>query len=219
MPLSGFTAGGTSFFFITCGLTKTLLAASIAGLLGGLIGSALLTKIERLGIIACGAGGGLMIALYFNGFILHHLYDEVPSASDKAYVPYLVDLACMVLGGSITYCVEREIIIVSTAMSGAYFLGWGFLRLLHQVLGFNLSTKGFSPLEQFSGSGCTGTPCNISLAACIIIGVLGAFVQWHKTSKGDSAFAPTQRYDIEGMPIHVVDSHGNQREGYIVLRD
>jgi len=193
-----------------------LLAAAIVGVVGGLLGAYLLVKkYDSYGVMASGAGGepdpvsltlpnktsvlkphhtaggGLMIALFANGFILHHLYDQVPSASDEAYVPYLVDTAFMLLGGIITYYIMqdtasatfvRRLIILSTAFSGSYFLGWAVMRLLHQTFDVN-DGEGFSPLEQFTGSGCTGSTCNLAMIACILLGLVGIYFQFYHTAR------------------------------------
>merc|ERR1711907_46433 len=213
----GFTAGGSLFFFVGCGVTAQLTWAGLCGLIGGFIGAGLLTKIERCGIICCGMGGGLVVALFFNGFILEHLNSLHPLPK-SAWVPYGIDLAFALLGGFIAYCLERDIIIVSTALSGSYFLGWGAVRLLSQVMHVD-EAGNFDPLVQFNGGGCHTDECYESLVATLLIGFFGAIVQYRRTSKSGTRFSPSGFDGGEGLPVRMVDSHGHKREGYIYLTD
>jgi len=164
-----------------------------------------------------------MLALYFNGFILQHLNAAIPSHPfadpSPTWVPYAIDLALALLGGFITYCVERDIIIISTAGSGAYFLGWGAVRLVSQVMGEDEAGH-FNPLVQFNGGGCHTAECYEGLAACLCVGFLGAVVQYKRTAQHETRFSPSG-FDrgTEGLPVSLVDRHGQKREGYIILTD
>merc|ERR1712166_456062 len=128
LATAGFIVGATSGFFFLCGATEQIVAAGIGGAILGLLLGCLIVKLERLGVAVIGIIGGLVLALYTNGFVLNHLYDEF-SETQQAWVPYvyasLLAMICMYLA----FKLERLLIITVTAFAGAYAIGFGVIRL------------------------------------------------------------------------------------------
>merc|ERR1712054_450210 len=73
LGFTGFLAGFVVGFGLLCGLTSSAMYASIAGVVGGIAGALLLLRMEKLGVLLCGAAGGVAIYMYFNGFFLAKL--------------------------------------------------------------------------------------------------------------------------------------------------
>lgn len=199
----GFTMGGSLLFFLVCGATDKISAAIIACFIGGVVCAAVTVKVERVGFICCGAGGGLMLALYFNAFFLNLLYKELPGTESEAYAPYAMDFCFMVCGAVLACFFEKELIIASTALSGAYFLGWGCLCLLSEVT-HTVDSPKFSPLALFMEGGCSNFECYALMAACVAVGLLGAVVQVKRTSQHTNCFSRKSDHKLK-----VVDSEGH----------
>merc|ERR1712072_575162 len=55
LGLTGFLLGFAAFFSIACGASGSAIVAGISGVVGGLLFSYLLIRIEKIGLLLCGA--------------------------------------------------------------------------------------------------------------------------------------------------------------------
>jgi len=190
LATAGFIVGATSGFFFLCGATEQIVAAGIGGAILGLLLGCLIVKLERLGVAVIGIIGGLVLALYTNGFVLNHLYDEF-SETQQAWVPYvyasLLAMICMYLA----FKLERLFIITVTAFAGAYAIGFGVIRLA-----WKSTHADIGPMYLFSGQGCGGAFCKWALL-CIVVGaVIGLIVQLCVVGKNRFSKAGLKSTDI-----------------------
>jgi len=209
LATTGFIAASVISFGLTCGSSGSAIAALIVGCIVGILGALIILRVEKIGVILCGIGGGLAAYMYLNGFILTHLYDALPQAH-QSYTPYLVAAALVVLGAALAHCLEKPVIIAATAIGGAYAIGFGVDRLAFANEHHNLN-----PLVLMSGGGCHAVECYVEFAVILLLAILGMIVQYKRTSREEcetrfskrndhrSQYMPAQVYfDAEvGMPI------------------
>merc|ERR1711959_193595 len=112
---------------------------------------ALVVRIEKIGIIVTGIAGGIVAALYTNGFVMTHLYNQF-SAANQSWMPYVYAALLALIGAFLAVKPEKYIIITATAFGGAYAMGFGIIRLA-----WGSSHADLGPLYLFSGNGCEGT--------------------------------------------------------------
>jgi len=125
-----------------------------------------------------------------NGFFLAKLYEALPAAH-QSWTPAAACILLMLLGALLAHLLERDIIIVATAMGGAYATGWGIDRLAYSHAKHNLN-----PLVLFTGNGCSQEEwCYIELACMIVFAIIGIFVQYKKTA--DKSFSKLSRRQQE----------------------
>lgn len=185
LALSGFILGAAAGFFLICGATSEIIAAGICGALGGLLLGLMLVKLEKVGVAAMGIAGGLVAAIYTNGFVMHYLYEQF-SDLHQSWIPYVYAGILALIGCLLALQFERWIIIIVTSFGGAYALGWGIIRLA-----WHTEHADMGPLGLFSGQGCGDSFCKIALLCIIGGGLIGMIFQLHYTRENRFSKKPS----------------------------
>lgn len=133
--------------------------AALAGLvLGGLVGAGLLRAFYYVGVFVIGGLGGLLLA---DALHLHHTLGDL--------VPLLVAVGC----GVLALILQKILIALSTAFSGAWAALGGLVALLGRGPAGILD-----PFELPHGGGpWRDLPDSTLLYAWLVLGTLGAVVQ------------------------------------------
>lgn len=179
----GMILGGSLGFFLLCGSTHQIIAACIGGAIAGLLAGMIITKLEKLGIIVMGVTGGLIAAMYTNGFVMNHFYDQF-SVAHQAWLPYVYAAILALIGVWLAFLLERIAIICATAFGGAYGIGWGTIRLI-----YGSKHAGIGPLYLFHGQGCDENFCKYALAGVVCLALVGVWVQLRNTSHKKNVFS------------------------------
>jgi Domain of unknown function (DUF4203) len=176
LGVTGFIIGGLLCFRIvyqTMGSHPVI--AILAGLVGGTIGSSLMIVFFVFGLFILCAALGFLIGGAISTLI-------IGSANPAISIPLAI------VGGFVTISKHKSVIIISTSFIGAYLIVFSvgkFIGIPNTLFGF----------QQFNGLREIGGQFIVMLLICILVGILGIFVQ-HKytaTSAGDSA-ANSERY-------------------------
>merc|ERR1711934_1083 len=183
LATAGLILGGSVAFFLLCGTTHQIIVASIGGAVAGILLGSIVTKLEKLGVLAIGVAGGLIAALYTNGFVMNHLYDQF-SALHQSWMPYVYATLLALIGIWLAFKLERIVIVCATAFGGAYALGWGAIRLI-----YGSDHADLGPLYLFNGQGCDEKFCKFALAAVVCLALVGAYVQFRGTCHKQSRFS------------------------------
>ena len=179
LGVTGFIIGGllcARMVFDTIG--NNPLIAIIAGLVGGTIGSSLMIVFFVFGLFILGAALGYLLGGAITAAIL-----------GSAYPVIAIPLA--IVGGFVTISKHKSMIIISTSFIGAYLIVFSvgkFIGMPNTIFGF----------QQFHGLRDIGGQFFVMLLICILVGIVGIFVQ-HKytaTSVGESGLTPK---DNEGF--------------------
>jgi len=205
LAIIGFAAGYAIFFGVTCGCSGSLIAAACVGVVGAILLAYGVTKCEKAGVLTLGAAGGFSAYLFLNALVLNHLYSAIPS-THQSYTPALVGVALVILGGVLAGCMEKFIIMFSTALAGAYMIGFGVNRLVG-ALHYNLN-----PLTLMSGGGCHDAKCYGVWAGIIVLALVGYYCQYSRTSKEEynnrfsrmvieEEYVPAQYIQYDGNPL------------------
>eukprot|EP00656_Telonema_subtile_P050863 TRINITY_DN66_c0_g1_i1.p1 TRINITY_DN66_c0_g1~~TRINITY_DN66_c0_g1_i1.p1 ORF type:complete len:259 (-),score=38.86 TRINITY_DN66_c0_g1_i1:51-827(-) len=207
----GFLMGAGSAFFLLCGATDTLLWAGLGGAAAGVLLGFIVVKLEKVGVIAAGMFGGVIAALYTNGFVMTHLYNQF-SGLNQSWMPYLYAGLLALLGGFLALKLEKLILIVITSFGGAYCMGFGFIRLV-----WKSTHADIGPLYLFSGNGCEGAFCKIALVVIVGVALLGMFVQLSRTSGHRTRFSKTEDCNdvvvVNSNDSTVLLIHGDRSKG------
>jgi hypothetical protein len=134
--------------------------AVITGLIGGLIGAALVSVVYYVGIFVLGALGGWVIFTIMAGAV--------------GYGPHLILLIVLALiGGILALFFQKFLIIVSTAFIGSWCVVSG---------GFSLLGSDFSPFDLFHAPVRLLRPVGglntIVVISWVALGILGAIFQF-----------------------------------------
>jgi len=193
--LTGGLIGLGAGFAFFCGATSSLIAASIIGAICGLLLASIIIKLEKLGIFLCGAAGGVVAYMYLNGFLLHFLYNAIPTAH-QTWMPAVMCTIFALVGATLAFFGEKHIIILATAFGGAYAIGFGVDRLA-----FASEHNNLNPVVLFSGGGCSSWHCYITLAILVLVGLVGVFVQYKLSSnkKYDTRFSRRRAEEDYGV--------------------
>lgn len=183
LATAGFLLGAGFGFFFLCGTTHELLAAAIGGAVLGVLLGMLVIKLERIGVAATGIAGGLVVALYTNGFVMTHVYNQF-SNTNQSWMPYAYAGILALIGCILVLKLEKFIIIAATSFGGAYAIGFGVIRLA-----WGSKHADIGPLYLFSGNGCEGTFCKVALVAVVAVALLGMVVQYKRTSAHEHRFS------------------------------
>jgi len=189
----GFLAGLVIVGGVVCGASNSALAAIIVGLIGAAIAAGLTVKAEKIGVLLVGAAGGFASYLYLNAIVLSKLYDVIP-ATHQTYTPLLICVVLAVFGACLAGYMEKYIVIGTTAIAGAYMMGFGIDRLAFANQHHNLN-----PLVLASGGGCKDTQCYGVLVGIVVVAIIGYVVQLRKTSKDE--------YKNKFSKVQVVDEY------------
>ena len=179
LGVTGFIIGGllcARMVFDTIGNHPVI--AIIAGLVGGTIGSSLMIVFFVFGLFILGAALGYLLGGAITAAIL-----------GSAYPVIAIPLA--IVGGFVTISKHKSMIIISTSFIGAYLIVFSvgkFIGMPNTLFGF----------QQFHGLRDIGGQFFVMLLICILIGIVGIFVQ-HKytaTAVGEAGLTPK---DNEGF--------------------
>jgi hypothetical protein len=179
LGVTGFIIGGllcARMVFDTIG--NHPLIAIIAGLVGGAIGSSLMIVFFVFGLFILGAALGYLIGGAITAAILGSAYP-------------IIAIPLAIVGGFVTISKHKSMIIISTSFIGAYLIVFSvgkFIGMPNTIFGF----------QQFHGLRDIGGQFFVMLLICILIGIVGIFVQ-HKytaTAVGESGLTPK---DNEGF--------------------
>jgi len=181
LALAGFLVGATAGFFLLCGATEQIIAAGVGGAVLGVLMGSLIIKLEKIGVAVMGIVGGIVVAMYTNGFVLTYLYKEF-SATQQSWVPYAYASILGLIGMVIAFKLERILIIAVTSFTGAYAVGFGVIRLA-----WKSTHSDIGPLYLFSAPGCRDAFCKWALLCIVVGGIIGMLVQLYVV--GDSKFS------------------------------
>lgn len=133
----------------------------VCGLAGGVAGALLSTFLDRVGVFMIGASLGVLLA--------NLALAQIPP---NAYVIALAILA--LLGGILALTYRRAIVIISTALNGALAMMFGMYGMIKDLS----PPQGFRALRRF------GHDAYVLLGCIIVLGFIGAYVQWRMAPKG-----------------------------------
>ena len=176
LGVTGFIIGGllcARIVYDTIGNHPVI--AIIAGLVGGTIGSSLMIVFFVFGLFILGAALGFLIGGAISASIL-----------GSAYLAIVIPLA--IVGGFVTISKHKSVIIISTSLIGAYLIVFSvgkFIGIPNTIFRFQQSNE----LREFGGQ------FFVMLLICILVGIVGIFVQ-HKytaTSAGESGLTPRDK--------------------------
>jgi len=176
LGVTGFIIGGllcARIVYETIGNHPVM--AIIAGLVGGTIGSSLTIVFFVFGLFILGAALGFLIGGAISASIL-----------GSAYPAIAIPLA--IVGGFVTISKHKSVIIISTSFIGAYLIVFSvgkFIGMPDTIFRF----------QQFHGLRDSGGQFFVMLLICILVGIVGIFVQ-HKytaTSAGESGSTPRDK--------------------------
>jgi hypothetical protein len=176
LGVTGFIIGGllcVRMIYETIGNHPVI--AIIAGLIGGTIGSSLMIVFFVFGLFILGAALGFLIGGAISASIL-----------GSAYPAIAISLA--IVGGFVTISKHTSVIIIATSFIGAYLIVFSvgkFIGMPNTIFGFQQSNE----LREFGGQ------FFVMLLICILVGIVGIFVQHKYTaiSAGNSAIN-SERY-------------------------
>jgi hypothetical protein len=171
LATTGFLVGASAGFFFLCGATEQIVAAGIGGAILGVLMGILIIKLEKIGVAVMGIVGGIIVAMYTNGFVMTHLYAEF-SATQKSWVPYAYATLLAIIFMIIAFKLERFLIIAVTSFAGAYAVGFGVIRLA-----WKSTHADIGPLYLFSAPGCRDAFCKWALLCIVVGGIIGMLVQ------------------------------------------
>ena len=147
----------------------------LAGLVGGVIGSSLMIGLFAFGLFILGVALGLLVGGAISASFL-----------GTAYPAIAIPLA--IVGGFVTISKHKSMIIISTSFIGAYLI----VVSVGKFIGMPNALFGF---QQFHGLRDVGGQFFVMLLICILVGIVGIFVQ-HKytaTSAGGSGSTPRDK--------------------------
>ena len=149
--------------------------AILAGLVGGAIGSSLMIVFFVFGLFILGAALGFLIGGAISASIL-----------GTAYPAIAIPLA--IVGGFVTISKHKSMIIIATSFIGAYLIVFSVGKLI----GMPNTIFGF---QQFHGLRDIGCQFFVMLLICILVGIVGIFVQHKYTamSAGESGLTPRDK--------------------------
>jgi hypothetical protein len=164
LGVTGFiVAGVLCAGFVHAILRNYPLVALLAGLLGGVIGSAMMIGFFVFGVFVLGASLGLLIGEDISILILG-------SANPFIVVPLVI------AGGLVTTIMYKSMIIISTSFIGAYLMVFSVGRLIGMP-------DTLFRFYQFNGLRGTGDQFFITLLSCLLLGIVGMIVQYKYTGK------------------------------------
>ncbi len=137
LGLAGFgvgLAGGVLIAGLIPGASQLLTV--ILGIVFGILGAILATALYKFGVFLLGAGAGALIA------------GVVVTATGWPY-PMIARVIAAIVGGILTLILERPLISILSALSGAWGMALGVFRLLgkhHAVLGSHKPTAEYGLL-------------------------------------------------------------------------
>ena len=169
LGLTGFLFGGSLACVVVYTISQEELIALLAGIIGGIIGAALMSALYFIGIFLIGA--------FLGGVIGTALFAVVKSSPDLSVLFILA-----VIAGVITLIFQKSMIIVSTGFGGAWSMVIG-------IAYFTTAAIAPANLERMFGSG--GIYLYTIVLSWIALGMIGVFVQ-HKYREEESS-APDRK--------------------------
>ena len=185
LGLTGFLIGGALVGGVAYAISQQEVTGILMGVVGGALGAALLVALYFVGVFLLGAvlGGGL-------GFLLAALAGGSPEPA------ILIILA--IIGGVVALFVQKFMIIVTTAFSGAFNVVIG-------VAYFATGAVDLTNLERFIRYG--GTRLYVTLLCGLALGVAGVIVQYKSASAKDpkEEREPPNDAEYESQPASAGD--------------
>ena len=173
LRIFGFLLGAAVGSGLGLGFTNgNAIAAIFAGLLGGVILSVIIVALRKLGIFMIGACLGLLVGSLFALAGLNHI---------------LVFVMLAIAGGILAVVMDKLMIILSTAIGGAWLAVFGIANLF-------IGNANFLPNLVFGSQARGMSALLIALVlAWIALSVVGILVQYEKI--------PLQQYVMDRLPI------------------
>ncbi len=170
----GAYTGGTVAGNLTDG---QLLWIVIGGVLGAAIGAALMSLLYYVGVFIVGAAGGVVLA---NAIGLTVGID----------MPDLVVIIVAVVVGIIALIMQRVVLILATAFTGAWFVVSGVLTLF---TGTRIDPAQLYSDAAQAGEAVAGVPPLVLLALWFVLALAGAVTQFAMTRVRAAPPPPTRR--------------------------
>ncbi|MBN1660551.1 MAG: DUF4203 domain-containing protein [Anaerolineae bacterium] len=158
----GVIVGATIAGNVTDGETVWVIVGAIAG---GLVGAALFVLLYFVGVFLVGAAGGVSLVTFLGGML-------------SMEMPTLVILIVAIAVGIIALIVQRAVLILATAFSGAWLAVSGVAALMTGA------EPAWVRLFRRAAGGEVNDYSLIVLGAWLVLGVLGAVVQFVTTREG-----------------------------------
>jgi hypothetical protein len=160
--------------FLLGALVGALVAGGLAGgqtwvllvgaIVGGIVGAALMVLLYLVGVFVVGALAGVLLA-------------NAVGAALGFTMPTWVVIILAVVVGIVALILQRAVLILATALSGAWAVVSGGASLLP---GHSLSLRLVSPSGSWKEEGLA---LSIMLAAWLVLGIVGALVQFRTTAE------------------------------------
>lgn len=144
---------------VTDGETLWVIVGAIAG---GLVGAVLFVLLYFVGVFLVGAAGGVSLATLIGGIL-------------GIDMPTLVIIILAVVVGIIALILQRAVLILATAFSGAWLVVSGAAALITGT------EPAFTNVFQRAAEGTTNTYSLIVIAAWLVLGIAGTIVQFAMT--------------------------------------
>lgn len=160
---AGDAAGGMSTDALAYGALGT-------GLVGGLIGGLLATKIVSVGLFLVGAGGAASIGTYFQHVVFAEIFSD--AASIPTYAPYVFIIGCAVIGGLVLATLKDKLYCMIASILGAFCAtqGWVYFAKYPNLVDIVEGRVDDSDVE--------AQKVWTEIASIIALSVLGTLYQW-----------------------------------------
>ncbi len=172
LGIYGFVLGAAGGFAlagsVTAGQTLWLLAGMVVG---GLVGAAGMVLLYLLGVFVVGAVAGALLA-------------SLLGAALNVNLPPMVVLVVAIAVGGVALALQRTMIVLSTAFSGAWGVVGGMVSLLTGRAALLLN-----PLNRPGAWHRAGLPLLLVLLLWLALGIAGAAVQFRTTTEKPQAKA------------------------------
>lgn len=188
MFLCGFVVGGflcaSAADVVFKGKSYEATAWWIALIVGGILIGALVLVLYSIGIFIVGAAGGVLLGTVVNTSIGYKLFPNDPNTGLLVFA-----IVLGLLGGILACKLERPVIILATSLVGAVLAVSGvgyFAKDFPDIT--DLQTQ-FGTKDAASGAWSYDLPTVwwAYIGAMLVLFVLGAFVQFKKTSRSGSS--------------------------------
>ncbi len=140
----------------------------VGGVVGGVVGAALMVLLYFVGVFVVGAVAGALLV-------------NLIGAALGIRLPDLVSLIAAVVVGVIALILQRSVIILATAFSGAWGVAGGAMSLLTGRAAFLVSPLERPQVWQRPGLAGSRLVLLLALLVWLVLGIAGAVVQFRTT--------------------------------------
>jgi hypothetical protein len=182
---------GYRLFRFMLGVYGFVLGAALGVVLAGILAEGNLLVLV-LAAVVCGLlGAGLMVALYFVGVfvvgaVAGALLASLVGAGLGIELPVLVTLVLAVVVGIVALFLQRVVIVLSTAFSGAWAVVSGGTSLLT-----GRSMALIDPFRHRLAWQRASWPLFVALLVWLVLGIVGAVVQFRTTGEEEAGMPRT----------------------------